>query len=112
PIVCVLLVATTLVVRSFILITTADLGFDSENVITFNYERSLKDGPEIDRSLAAATLRAELLDRAKAVPGVTNAAISTNGSIPLSGGSVRYSLVIPGVGQTSDEDMLETRMVT
>jgi predicted permease len=111
-VVCILLVATTLVVRSFILITTADLGFDRQNVITIAYERPLKDGPEASRPVAAATFRAELLARATSVPGVTGAAISTNGSVPLSGGSVRYSLVIPGMGETRDDDMLETRMVT
>jgi predicted permease len=111
-VVCILLVATTLVVRSFILITTADLGFDRQNVITIAYERSLKDGSDASRSIAAATLRGELLARAKSVRGVTGAAISANASVPLSGSSVRYSLVIPGVGETRDDDTLETRMVT
>jgi putative ABC transport system permease protein len=111
-VVCILLVATTLVVRSFILVTTADLGFDRQNVITIGYERPLMDGPEAARPIAAATLRADLLARAKSVPGVIDAAISTNGSVPLSGSSVRYSLIIPGVGETRYDDMLETRMVT
>jgi predicted permease len=111
-VVCVLLVATTLVVSSFILITTADLGFDRQNVITITYERPLKDGPETSRQVAAATLRAEILARATSVPGVTHAAISINGSVPLSGNHVSYSLSIPGVGETPHDDPLETRMVT
>src|SRR5262249_10945840 len=110
--VCILLVAATLVVRSFVLITTADLGFDRRNVFTIPYQRSLTDIPEAARPTAAATLRAELLALAKSVPGVTNAAISMNGLVPLAGGSVRYSLVVPGVGETGLDDLLETRMVT
>lgn len=111
-VVSMLLVATTLVVRSFILITTTDLGFDRENVITIEYARSLRESPEASRSSAAAIFRAELLSRVTSLPGVSNAALSTNGSVPLAGSSVRYSLVIPGVGETRADDMLETRMVS
>jgi putative ABC transport system permease protein len=111
-VVCVLLVATTLVVRSFLLITTADLGFDRKNVVAINYERPRKDDREASRPLGDAVLRAELLARTKSVPGVVDAAISTNGSVPLSGSSVRYSLIVPGMGETQRDDALETRMVT
>jgi predicted permease len=110
--VCVLLVATALVITSFILVTTADLGFDRRNVMTFPYERALQEVNEADRSAAAAVLRTELLNRARSVPGVISAAIATNASTPLSGGSVRYSIDIPGFGQTTREDWPETRMVT
>jgi len=110
--VCVLLVATTFVVVSFVLITTADLGFDRRNVMTLTYQRSFKDLAEVDRPAAAAALRTELERRASSVPGVTDVAISTNGPAPLSGGHVRYSLTIPRLGETRGEDMLETRMVT
>jgi predicted permease len=110
--VCVLLVATALVITSFILVTTADLGFDPRNVMTFPYERALQEVNEADRSAAAAVLRTELLTRARSVPGVISVAIATNASTPLSGGSVRYSIGIPGFGQTTREDWLETRMVT
>lgn len=110
--VCVLLVATTLVVTSFVLITTADLGFDRRNVLTFGYRHSLDAVAEVDRPAAAAALRGDVLDRAKSVPGVIAVAISTNGGPPLSGGHVRYSISIPGVGEITRDDWMETRMVT
>jgi predicted permease len=111
-IVCMLMVATTLVIRSFILVTTADLGFERDRVFSLDYERPVKGDRLVSRTIAASTLRAELLARARSVPGVADAAISVNGSPPLSGGSVRYSIIIPGFGETRDDDMLETRMVT
>ena len=110
--VCMLIVATTLVVTSFILITTIDLGFDRQNIMTFSYRRSLENVTEGDRSAVAATLRNDLIERARAVPGVTHVAFSENATAPMSGGSVRYSLEIPGLGETPREDMLETNMVT
>lgn len=108
--VCVLLVATTLVVTSFVLITTTDLGFDRRNVLTFGYRRSLE--AVVDRSAAAAALRADVLDRVASVPGVIAAAISANGGPPLAGGHVRYGISIPGAGDIARDDWLETRMVT
>jgi putative ABC transport system permease protein len=110
--VCVLLVATTLVVTSFVLVATADLGFNRENVMTIGYQQSFANVSEAHRPAAAVALRADLLDRAKSVPGVTNVAIAANGPVPLSGGGVRYSITIPGVGETTGDNMLETRLVT
>jgi putative ABC transport system permease protein len=109
--VCVLLVATSLVVTTFILVSTADLGFDRRNVMTLDYQRFLNEVARKDRPHAAAALRADLMARASSVPGVTSVAISMNGG-PLSGGSVRYSLIIPGIGETQRDDWLETNMVT
>lgn len=110
--VCVLLVATTLVVASFIVITTTDLGFNRQNVMTFGYLRSFKHVAEADRSAAETALRNDLLDRARAVAGVTHAAFASNSTLPLAGSSVRYSITIPGVGETGGDNMLETNMVT
>ncbi len=110
--VCVLLVATTLVIASFIVTTTAELGFDRQNVMTISFRRSLEQVAETDRPAAAAALRADLLDRSRSVPGVTHVAISASNSSPLSGSSSRYSLTIPGIGETRGDDMLETNMVT
>ena len=109
--VSVLLVATSLVVTTFILVSTADLGFDRRNVMTLGYERLLNEVAQKDRPHAAAALRADLMARASSVPGVTSVAISMNGG-PLSGGSVRYSLIIPGIGETQRDDWPETNMVT
>jgi putative ABC transport system permease protein len=111
-VVSVLLVATTLAVSSFILIAKSDLGFDRQNLMTIDYERVFDGGSDASRSIAVATFRRNLLNQVQSVPGVASAAISTNGTVPMSGGGVRYSIVIPGVGETLGEDLLETRTVT
>jgi predicted permease len=108
--VCVLLVATTLVVTSFVMVTTADLGFDRHNVMTIEYRRALTALAAADRPAAAASLRADLVERARSVPGVTAAAIS--GVAPLAGGPARYRLTIPGFGDTKRDDMLDTQPVS
>lgn len=111
-IVSVLLVATVLVVTSFVLITTADLGFERQNVMAISYQRDLSEVPAPARAASAATLRNQLLERVTAMPGVVDAAVSANGSPPLGGGHVNYSLTIPGFGEADGDNMLETRMVT
>jgi putative ABC transport system permease protein len=103
-------VATTLVVTSFILITTADLGFDRQNVMMLWYRRSLKEVATADRPAAAAAVRADLLDRAKSVPGVSNVAIANAGP-PLSGDSLGARISIPGFGTTKGNDV-ESRAVS
>jgi predicted permease len=56
-VVCVLAVATTLVVRSFILISTMDLGFERKHLVSIGYTRQISDIPRVQRSAAAASLR-------------------------------------------------------
>jgi putative ABC transport system permease protein len=107
-----LLVATTLVVTSFVAITTMDLGFDRRNLMSIPYRISVETASSEDDAAGAAAVRADLLDRVRAIPGVTGAAIATLGGAPLSGGTVRYSLDIPGYGETPRDEMLETRAVT
>jgi predicted permease len=110
--VSVLLVTTTLAVSTFVVITTMDLGFDRHNLSAIWYERSLADLPIDKRDEAAAAVRRDILERARAVPGVAGAAIEVNGGLPLEQSSVRYGLDIPGYGEVRGDDMLETRMVT
>lgn len=110
--VSVLLVATTLVVSSFILIATADLGFDRNNVVVVGFSRAVGNLPGSTGGQAAASIRREILDRARSVPGVTAAAIAANFMVPMSGGQVRYSLEIPGYGEARGDEMLVTNMVT
>ena len=111
-VVCVLLVAAALVVRSFVEVTTTDLGFVRHDVATISYMRAATATTETARRIEGATLRNQVLATAKAVPGVIDAAIAVNGSVPLSGSSVRYSLVIPGFGEARGDEMFETRFVT
>lgn len=111
-VVCILLVAATLVVRSFVQVVTTNVGFDRQNIATIDYIRTPTAGSDAARRIQSAMLRTELLARAKSVPGVIDAAISMNASVPLSGTSVRYSLVIPSFGEALGDNMLETRMTT
>jgi len=112
--VCVLLVASTLVVYTFVHVSTKDLGFDRTNVAMISFERPLTAVPVQERAAAAAVVRAELMARAAAVAGVVDVAIASNGTGPLSGSSVRYSLSIPGVPELpfERENLLETNMVS
>lgn len=107
--VTILLVATTLAVTSFIVVTTADLGFDRHDVMTIYASHPMPNVAKSDRQAAAAVFFADLLDRVRAVPGVKAAGLVSGGSAPLSGTSVRYSVVIPGVGELRGADMFETR---
>jgi predicted permease len=89
-----LLVATTLVVTTFVVISTADLGFDRRNLMALGVQKSLEAGPPGPASGAA--IRAALLRRVAALPGVTGAALIRNG-VPLSGGPTNSLLyAIPG----------------
>jgi putative ABC transport system permease protein len=102
--VCVLLIATTLILTSFRRIITADLGFDREHVMTIEFIHPLKGGNETELPARMATFYAELLQRAASVPGVIGTAITTGGT-PLSGskghaGDIR----IPGYGQLTGYD--------
>ena len=110
--VTVLLVATILVVTSFVVVTTADLGFDRRDVMTMYVSKSLQDVPKADRRAVASVFFADVLERARAVPGVKVAGLIGGGSAPLGSASVRYSLVIPGVGEVTGEDSFETRGVS
>jgi predicted permease len=111
--VCLFLVATALIVASFVRVTTADLGFDRRGLMTFGYQKPIDGVPERDRPAATAALRATLLDRITSIPGVGGVAFSSDGSgIPLSTGGARYSLTIPGFGETSTSDSLDTSFVT
>lgn len=110
--VSVLLVAAGLIITTFIHISRVDLGFTHDNLMTVSYQRMLTDVPQSNRQATVTSLRNELLARARSVPGVANAAVSLGGAAPLSGSSVRYSLIIPGVGETPKDDWLETNMVS
>jgi predicted permease len=108
--VCALVLAALLVVTTFVRITTADLGFDRENVVYFPYQRSFASVPVSNQPAAIAAFRTELLQRAKSVPGVAAAALSNSG-VPLGGSRVSVSLTVPGRGEIFTHD-LDSRTVT
>ncbi len=101
--VCVLLVATTLIIASFLRVLTADLGFDGENVMEIGFVRVLQGRDKEDLSATVDTFRAQLLERAKSVLGVSYAAITVSGT-PLSGASTRGGVTIPDYGRTKSDD--------
>lgn len=110
--VCVLMVGTTLAVRTFVHVSTMDLGFNRRNVVGLRYVRSVADVPPESLGNTAAALRLNLLERARGVPGVTDAAIEINSGLPLEQGGVRYGFSIPGYGDVKGADMFQTWMVT
>ena len=58
-VVSLLLVATVLVVGTFVRLTTADLGFERRNVMALGYEQPLAGTPKAEWSAVAATVRAD-----------------------------------------------------
>lgn len=105
-----LLVASTLLITSFIRVSTVDLGFDRHDVVTASFYKDLRSVPPAGQTAATTAILVDVLARAERIPGVKKAAILQNG-MPLSGSSVRYSINIPGRGDTKT-DMLEKRDVT
>jgi predicted permease len=76
----ILLVASSLLIRSFISLRKVDSGFDANNVLTM---RSWLGGPQFTKTAnAAATIRLGL-DRVRTLPGVITA--SSAGYVPLEG---------------------------
>lgn len=111
--VCALLVATTVVVASFVLLTSADLGFDRRNLLSISFTHSLQEVPSARRAASAAAVRADVSRRARAVTGVLDAAMTESAAGPLGGGSNLYSINVPGIGEsTKPEDMVEANAVS
>jgi predicted permease len=106
-----LLVAASLVVTSFVIIATMDLGFDREHVMEVEFQRSLTNVPPQERPVAAKTLRAELIESAMTVRGVEDAAILF-GAEPLSGSRIGLDVSLPGAAPSSVDRPIETREVT
>jgi putative ABC transport system permease protein len=76
-----LLVASALVLKSFSRLQSLSLGYEPQGLFTARFElpwRTFNDRDKIDLSARA------VLDRVRAVPGIENAALSSNG--PLMGG--------------------------
>lgn len=83
----VLLVASGLMVRSFLSVYRADPGFDPANLLTFQLTNQGQAAPTLDARLG---LIDDLQTRLRAIPGVT--AVSATSLLPLGGGEplVRY----------------------
>ena len=87
---CVLLIGAVLLVRSFVDLMEADLGYDASNVLTARV--ILTDG-EYSPERRVAVLD-EILQRLSATPGVTHAAYSN--TLPFVGGEMLASFPLKG----------------
>jgi predicted permease len=96
--VCALLVATVLVVGTFIRIETADLGFDRQNLIRVDYLRPIDDVPVGERPAVLRSIRLDMLERARAVRGVSAVALVVGGG-PLSRSFSGTSITLPERGE-------------
>ncbi len=82
----VLLVGSGLLVRSLSRLLSVDIGFDKSNLITLNFEP-----PPSTPAAALPGFYSQLLNRVRAVPGVTDAALDS--CVPLVPSCIRTSLV-------------------
>lgn len=82
-----LLVSAGLLARSLVYLLAVDPGFEPGNLVTMQVESS---GPKYATNAAALDYRQRVIDAARAVPGVIDAAQTT--SIPLGGNIDRYGI--------------------
>jgi len=104
-----LLVATVLLVSSFVRVSRVDLGFEPRDLLSFRLEPRL-DRSDADRYRDAANVVFEdVIDRVSRIPGVVAAGVYDGGQ-PLGGGYVRYS--IAGWGSESGDDQVDMRAIS
>jgi predicted permease len=87
----VLLVAAGLLLRSYRHLSTLDLGYQVENVLV---GRISLPSPPYDSSTAVRAFYGQLLDRARAIPGVTEAGLASQ--VPLTRGNTQSNVVVEG----------------
>ena len=87
----VLLVAASLLLKSFVRLQNVDPGFDPKNVLTMEVSLPLTNYP---RGKPVADFYAELVRRVQALPGIEAAGLTT--ILPLSGTNSDSSFVIEG----------------
>lgn len=110
----VLLVGAGLFTASFARLINIDLGLDYRNVLTVNVSPRLDTGDPKAWEIAEArtpVLMSDVLRRIRAIPGV-EVASATQGGSPLSGGSSRNYITVPGKPEfRSEVDQVEIRKV-
>jgi putative ABC transport system permease protein len=87
----VVVTAAGLMVRTYRQITTIDLGFQPDHVLTM---RTALPGLRYPRSVEVAKFLSELLERVRSLPGVVDAAASSGR--PMEGGQAVRSFSLPG----------------
>lgn len=106
-----LLFATALFVTSFINVIRTDLGFDRSRLMAYSVSRALPAAADVARASGADAFVTEVLARAKAVPGVIDAAL-LDGGLPLFGNVASYSITVDGYGKTLGADSVAYKEVT
>jgi putative ABC transport system permease protein len=81
----VLLISAGLLIKASFRMSSIDLGFNTRNALTFAVSLSPQEYPDTTQAIA---LQSELLDRLRALPGVT--AVGAVTQLPMSGGSGTY----------------------
>ena len=106
-----LLVPAALFVASFVNVTRADLGFTRDRLVGFWVSRSLESVDKPLRRPTAESFVQDLVSRARAVPGVEDAAF-IDGGLPLFGMVSSYSIKIDGHPPITGADQLALKEVT
>jgi predicted permease len=111
----VLLVGAGLFVSSFVRLVTVPLGLDYKNVLMAGLNPRL-DGPDPDIWKKAAdrtpSLVAEVVEKVRAIPGVTSVA-ALQGGLPLTGSWSRNAITVPGHPVfDSENDQVDIKKVT
>ena len=101
----VLMIGAGLFASSFVKLTRVDLGIDTSHVLTVSVYPKVDFSKEhIDADMARAAVQlADVVERARAIPGVDVAAVAS-GTPPLSTGWTRTSFVVPGRPESNDPD--------
>ena len=105
---CALLIMAGMLIKSVINVSTVDLGFRTENILTARLGLFAGDYPErIDRE----NFFVELKDRLEAQPGVESAALTTN--VPGTG-AMRFFVAMEGEVYENDSDypLINASLVT
>jgi putative ABC transport system permease protein len=95
----ILVVGATLVARSLAKLTSLNLGFRTDHVLTMtvNFSKSVCDTSAEEKSAQCILAEKDLLSRVKSAPGVENAAEAS--AIPLLSNNVALSLSVEGQSQ-------------
>jgi predicted permease len=104
-----LLVATALLVSSFVRVSQVDLGFEPRNLMGFRLDLGLEGADDERLRELAQTRVADVIERVSGIPGVVAAGVYDGGT-PLTSSGVRYS--IAGFGSERGEDMVDMRAIS
>jgi predicted permease len=94
-----LFIAASLIVTSFVIITTMNFGFDRQHTMSVEFMTRLDATPAAERPAAAAAIRQALLARARAVPDVVDAAMLF-GTTPFGRSKMDRFITVPDSGRT------------